>query len=448
VKAQYLALFGQDKWKLTDRLTASLGLRYDLEVLPTPVFENAALGVSGGYPVDKNNIQPRVVFAYRLHDLGRSVVRGGYGLFYDKTHHDLGITGLFTAGEFSESFNVAFPANAADSGPRNGLFPTDPFLVNGPTVNRDLLNQLFPPGSRQKNTGTVNVNNPDRVLPYSHQFTIGYERQLAPNLSASADYVRAMARDLLMTRDLNPGLRAQPVPTSPLVREHRDLFTAAVFQLVNEGETNYDALQIGIEKRFSQNWSARAAYTLSYSRGNTATVGAPTSPFQLLDDLNLDLNEGPTSVDRRHNFVVSGTALVPRTHGLSVSWVARALSGLPFTLFDGNTDLDRNGNSGEPLAADTYSGTGADAISVDFESKRNGAYGPGFFQLDLRAGYRIDLGQGRTLDAFGEIFNVTNRANFANPSGNIASASTFLVLSDLREGAIPRTAQIGIRLGF
>jgi hypothetical protein len=153
-------------------------------------------------------------------------------------------------------------------------------------------------------------------------------------------------------------------------------------------------------------------------------------------------------VDRRHNFVVSGTALVPRTHGLTVSWVARALSGLPFTLFDANIDSDRNGNQAEPLAEGTYSGTGADAITVDFKSKRNGAYGPGFFQLDLRAGYRISLGEGRTLDAFGEIFNVTNRANFDNPSGNIAAPATFLVVSALRAGAVPRTGQIGIRLGF
>ena len=96
------------------------------------------------------------------------------------------------------------------------------------------------------------------------------------------------------------------------------------------GSTDYDALMIGVEKRFSNNWSARAAYTLSYSRGNTSGGGVPGSGFQLLDDLNLDLNEGPTSFDQRHNFVVSGTARVPRTGGLNVSWVARALSGTPF----------------------------------------------------------------------------------------------------------------------
>ena len=76
------------------------------------------------------------------------------------------------------------------------------------------------------------------------------------------------------------------------------------------------------------------SYTLAYSRGNTSGAGAAASPFQVLDDLNLDLNEGPTSFDQRHNLVVSGTALVPKTGGLTVSWVARALSGSPFTVFN------------------------------------------------------------------------------------------------------------------
>ena len=62
-----------------------------------------------------------------------------------------------------------------------------------------------------------------------------------------------------------------------------------------------------------------------------------------LDDLDLDLNEGPTSFDQRHNLVLSGTALVPHTGGLNFSWVARALSGRPFSLTNADIDPDRNG---------------------------------------------------------------------------------------------------------
>src|SRR4029453_1535631 len=115
------------------------------------------------YPVDKNNIQPRVGLTYDLGG-GASVVRGGYGRFYDKSHFEL-IGGLFTAPPFTSSFTFTTPVSAADAGPRNGQLPTDPFLVNGPVINTALLNQRFPPGQALRNTG-VSWDNPDRQVPY------------------------------------------------------------------------------------------------------------------------------------------------------------------------------------------------------------------------------------------------------------------------------------------
>ena len=91
-------------------------------------------------------------------------------------------------------------------------------LAGGPTVNRALLASLYPPGSRVKNNGTVWLDNPDRVIPYTDQFTAGYERQLWSTISVSADYVHARARDQLMLQDLNPGLRTSTSRTATLVR--------------------------------------------------------------------------------------------------------------------------------------------------------------------------------------------------------------------------------------
>jgi hypothetical protein len=189
------------------------------------------------------------------------------------------------------------------------------------------------------------------------------------------------------------------------------------------------------------------SYTLGSSRGNTSGAAIPTSTYQLLNDLRLDLNEGPTNVDRRHNLVISGQALVPKTYGLTVSWIARMLSGSPFTLTDSTTDADRNGSFQEPLPTGTYSGNGRNPYSADFESTRNGATGPGFAQLDLRVGYRLRRGQGKTLDMFVSVFNVTNRANFENPTGD-RRLSDFLNLTTLRSGAVPTTMQIGARFEF
>ena len=105
-------------------------------------------------------------------------MRGGYGLFYDKTHFE-----LITAHHHRRRLlrlvpSRLFPANAADPGPSLGQLPTDPLLRGGPMVNRALLDQLIPPGSRIRNTGTVFLDNPDRRIPYTHQLTLGYERQL------------------------------------------------------------------------------------------------------------------------------------------------------------------------------------------------------------------------------------------------------------------------------
>lgn len=446
-KAHFVAAFAQDKWRVTNRATVSLGLRYDLEVQPIAEVDNPDFPDPSKYPLDSNNIAPRVGFTYDVRGDGRGVVRGGYGRFYDKTHFEL-ISQILTAGTFSNSFVVQFPlgTNNVDPGPSSGVLPLDPMLRGGPTVNRALLESLYPPGSRVKNTGTVTLDNPDRVIPHSDQITMGYERQLWNTISISADYVHARAREQFMLQDLNPGLRTTTARTAPLVRIN-PAYTGQVSQPVNAGSIDYDALEVAFVKRYASDYSYRVSYTLGNSRGNTTGNGIPLSGFQVLDALNLDLNEGPTNVDRRHNLVISGQALVPKTSGLTVAWVARALSGSHFTLIDSTTDPDRNGTFAEPLPAGFYESSGKNPWNVDFESKRNGATGPGLFQLDLRVGYRLRPGTARSLDLFVDVFNATNRANFENPTGDRRSTD-FLNLTALRAGAVPTTAQFGARLQF
>ena len=460
-KAHFIAAFFQDKWKMNEKLTLSLGLRYDAEIVPIREIDNPIFDEENAYPVDWNNVAPRVGFSYAMTD--RSVLRGGAGTFYDKTHFEL-IGGIYTNTVFATSFNRNFPLAAVDPGPRNGTLPTDPFLVGGPVVNRALLEQMFPPGTSIRNTGAT-WDNPDRRLPHTHQLTFGYERQLGRNLSGSIDYVHAFGRDLLMSKDLNPGLRALPVVTSALVRQGSDTLRAAQAELqekypgfapfttgvtipINIGRTDYDAVMLQVEKRFSNNYSARMSYTWSHSRGNTSGGGVPGSGFQVLDDMHLELNEGPTSFDVPHNFVLSGTAIVPRTGGLTLSGIVRALSGSPFSLTNNNVDPDRNGSQSEPLPAGNYAGSGEDAYTVkDYKSRRNGAYGPGFFTVDLRLGYRFPLPGSRRVDFSVDAFNLTDRVNYANPSGNSASP-LFLILTGYSTSYTPRKVQVGFRFEF
>ncbi len=392
------------------------------------------------------------------------MIRGGYGRFFEKTHFEL-IGGLFTGTPFTNSFTRTFPLTGADPNPRQGLMPTDPMLVNGPTLNRALLDTLFVPGTLLRNTG-ASWDSPDREVPKTDQFTIGYQHQLGPRLSVSADYVHARSSDMLMSLQLNPTLRATTAVTSPNIRQSSAIldqataelrekygpsfaaFTGGVTMPLNVGETDYDALMLQFDKRFSNNYSVRVSYTLAHSFGNTSGSGIAASGFQVLDDMHLELNEGPTAFDQRHNFVVSGTALVPKTGGLNFSWVMRALSGSPFSLTNANIDPDRNGTIAEPLPAGEYSGTGDDGYTVKgYEAQRNGAYGPGFFQTDLRAGYRFRFGQGRAVNAFVDFFNITDRVNFANPTGNQASP-TFLVRTAYSTSYTPRKIQLGVRFEF
>jgi hypothetical protein len=186
--------------------------------------------------------------------------------------------------------------------------------------------------------------------------------------------------------------------------------------------------------------------TRSRSYGNANPGTSENITTQLLSDLRLELNEGPTAQDRPHSVSISGMLDVPRARGLKLSGVFRASSGTPFTITDSSTDPDRNGQFQELLAAGTYSGRGVNAVTVDSNGRQRGARGPGYLQLDLRAGYRFAVGR-RSLDLFVDALNLTNRSNYFNPEGD-ARLSNFLIVTALQGNGPTRTARLGMRLTF
>jgi Carboxypeptidase regulatory-like domain/TonB dependent receptor-like, beta-barrel len=447
------ALFAQDKWRFTNDLTLNLGVRYDVEIAPIKETWNPLFSDPNDYPVDWNNIQPRVGLAYSI---GRdSVVRAGYGMFYEKLWTDR-FEPYVRQGVFASSFVTEFPVTRADPGPSQGRLPDEPLLQNGPVLNRDRLAQLFPPGTLARNNSDVFLDTPERSIPYSHQVSLGYERQLGAQLSFAADYVHSWGRDQVLTYDLNPAVRADTSRTGAITRV--DLFGIAsqlglspfsnpVWIRENIGESAHDSLSLQLEKRFSNSWGARASYTLGNARGHTDGSPDAINNFQVLDERNLDLNWGPLAVDRRHLVTLSGRLEVPRTGGVTVSAVHRFMSGRPINMFNSAVDADRNGRLFDPLPAGTYSGTGQNGITVKNKGGRNGARGPSYSELDLRVGYRLQLGGARTLDLFAEIFNISDEPNFNLPTGDMRSGN-FLSVGSLFGGGIPRQLQVGTRLGF
>ena len=291
VTGTYYGVFMQDKWKINNRLTASVGVRWDAEILPIEEKDNPKFSSPDDYPRDMNNFAPRLGLTWSVDDEGRSVVRGGWGQFYQKTPFTF-LTGVVSAGVYSDSFIVNFPANNVDAGPSAGRLPTDPFLVNGPVVNRTLLNQMFPAGTLQKNTGTVDFDNPSRTVPYTRQASVGYERQFGTAMAASVDYIRNDLRDLYVRQDLNPGVRASTARTATVTRVNPN-FTSSVREITNLGWSNSDSLQFSLVKRYTRGYQYRVAYTLSKTFGNVPSPGAiDLLDTQVLNDLHLDAGRG------------------------------------------------------------------------------------------------------------------------------------------------------------
>ena len=129
------------------------------------------------------------------------------------------------------------------------------------------------------------------------------------------------------------------------------------------------------------------------------------------------------------------------------------MSGAPFTLFDSSIDVDQNGELTDPLAAGVYSGVGPDAMkNVTYKGGRNGALGPNSFQSNMRVGWHGKMHARNDVELYLDIFNITNRVNFDNPTTSNSDrrlADTFLVLTNLSGGGgFPRQAQMGLRYSF
>jgi Carboxypeptidase regulatory-like domain len=457
-------LYAQDKWKMGGRTTLSAGVRYDLEIIPLNEDFNPLFPASSkNYPVDRNNFAPRIGLTHALDSSGKSVLRGGYGLFYNRTV--LGsIDDVIEQGKMISFATVNFPNDNADPGPAAGRFPTDPFLVNGPFINTTLLRQQYPEGVAQKNNGTVIFDAPDRRQPYAHQATVGFGHEFRSSIAVQADYIHMRNKDMFLARNLNPMVRANTSRTGPITRVDAfgvlgEAYAQQVWVMENTGESKYDALNLSLEKRYSNNWSGRVSYSLSSSRG-TAYEQADKNTYQFQTDLNLDELYGPTPVDRRHVLSINGRTEVPKTHGVTLSSTLRYMSGAPFTILDTSIDANQNGELVDPLPAGTYSGNpGVPNVMTDVENKggRNGAIGPDYFQIDLRAGWRGHLGGSRALELFLDIFNITNRTNWDNPtttgipfaSTDRRLTATFMQLTNLRGGSgFPRQAVFGTRFMF
>lgn len=459
-----LGVFAQDSWRLNDRLTLSLGLRYDREDITD----------------DGDNYAPRLGFAWDPAGDGKTVVRGGWGRFYDR--FQLGYYQAFfqDAVTIAQGFLVRYP----DAGINQRLF-FDLARANGITTLaglRDFLVRQLESDAVTGGTGGTGgtvlntaptVDNPDRRQAYADSASLGAERELLPGLSLSLDLIHNENRDTLLLVDLNPFSQARGGRPNLSVLNGQRVTLGSVSSYANAGKSTYDSLQLALRKRFTGRYGGRLSYTWSRSSGNYGDAAANTATAYFQNrtesgfnfdtgrwigeplDLSLDdpRNHGqPVNWLREHNLVVSGSYLVPHTGvgsagGLLISGVFRYLSGDRVTLLT-NARLD-NGNRA-PAPAGTYSATPPSDLGLDgvrFDGRLFGAEQPGFQRLDLALRYGLPPVKGVSVSFAGEVYNATSEENFLSVGNDIAGTAGFLTpTATYNPGG--RQYQLGVRLGF
>jgi len=515
---QDLAGFVQDDYKFNDRLTFNLGLRYDyfgppvdsrgrlVNFLPAQFragappngIVQAAGGQLAGVPAvdgglvssDKNNFAPRVGFAYRADHDGKIVIRGGYGIYFDRFSTRFINTQLFNFPYLA--LGVGLPgvtttfANPFVNLPLPSTFPTAatiPSTLSGlaPFVGVPVSGVFVDPNLR---------------TPYVQQFNAGVQWEFARNTVLEVGYVGNKGTKLLQIVNLNqpfyvPATNSfvPPLAAGSILSTNKNV-TGGVHQVQTSSNSRYNSLQVTLTRRFNAGLQMTAAYTFgrSYDYYNGTSVNELASPVG--DQSNWKLNYGRSDFNREHRLVISGVYDLPKSGSKSnvgraflndwqIAGIAVFQSGLPFSVIDnpGNAVFSRaNRNpaftgqiqcSGAVSSClNNYFAQGAFVISrprLDGTSvgvvtnptfdpsspfgntARNFLTGPGQKNVDLSLIKFIPINERFKGEARVEFFNAFNWVNYANPVNNIALASFGKIIS---ASTGPRVIQFAFKLNF
>ncbi|MEO6238036.1 MAG: TonB-dependent receptor, partial [Vicinamibacterales bacterium] len=422
------AWFIQDDWHVTDRLTANLGLRYDLitgyqfDQSKNPNFVKfQTLGAAGALngirglenfgktpEDDKNNWQPRLGLAWDLRGNGRDVVRAGWGIYMDMAYTNS--NALFAASDATgKGFGTVLNVDN-QSGIQNpdGTF----YRVGQPVAN--ILSQ------NQASTSSIPLfgqfTDPRLQLPYTRQTSFGWSHQLASNTVLTADFVRADGRDL----NSRPRLNVRPVgqPSAPRVLAFTGLTPNALGTrpAISQGKSDYTAGIFGFKRRMTRGIDLTATYTLAKARSVLGNA-ADELNANLLQDATLLYTDpkvnGPNArTDARHQGTMAGIFMVK---GFTIAPIFLFRSALPVSTTEG-LDLNQNSERNDiPAKAYAFNGLNSDGT---VKVKENGACetyncgrGAKRTQMNLRLsrGFRL-IGNAR-VEAIGEIFNLFNAKN-------------------------------------
>jgi hypothetical protein len=483
------ALYFQDDWRLTNRLTLNLGGRYDLvngfaiDQSKNPNFvildkggKAGLLANSPGFEdfgkdpaEDKNNIQPRIGLTYDVKGNGKDVLRGGYGRYYDFAYTNINVLNPAQNAN-GKGFGVIFSVNNS-----NGIKNPDGsfFRVSDPITNIAGLNEV--------NTAALPVGgeiaSPRIRQPYNDQFSAGWSHELNSVTAIDVDYVHSEGRDYGLRLALNqrdPGVG----PTGP--RHYSTLlaqfgaFSPAAFTVnVSDGKGRYDGVTFGVRRRMSHHLQFSAWYSLqrALSMNGRAIDELGDNVYVNHLDPFADIQLGPSGGssfssrqqggDVRHRITFSGIVEVPG--GIQVAPIFRFRTAIPLNIIQG-VDLNQNGINND-LSSDAFAFDGFDAnnnpIAKNIGSCKtiNCGRGTSFSQLNLRVSKSFRVVGTARIEAIGEVFNVFNAINpsvfnpqrflgtFANPTPNPDFMRPTVYAGDFRQGE-QRVGQIGFRFTF
>jgi outer membrane receptor protein involved in Fe transport len=464
-----LAGFAQDQWRFNSRLTITFGLRYEFfqpeqdnagtisyfdparfdrnavaqvmsngQIVPgTQNFGNGIVVASKdarfGYEItdaQHNNFSPRAGFSYALTKDNQTVLRGGYGRFFDRWS------------QFASGARNNFPFNQSVS-----IFNTS--LANPAQGSL----RVFP-------ISLTNFHSPWQV-PYMQKWSLGVQRQLPFGVVLDAGYVGSKGSHLLITRDINQPIASTAVALGQInpnaARPYPGFASISTYE--STGNSMYHSLQVSLVKRFAGNFSLQGSYTFSKLIDNVLT---PMNSYE-----SSRIERGIATFDRAHVLTTSYIWEIPFARGLAswrkgaldgwqISGITSAQTGTPITPV---LTVDRAGvgggaqrpNVNGPIATpDTKlqwfdtSVFSLPAPGAFGNAGRSLIRGPGIFNTDLSISKGTKLREKLTLQFRAEFFNVFNHTQYAGVGGSFGSA-TFGQVTSARD---PRITQLALRLIF